>query len=93
MIIKNGRTQLFFLVMCFFCITLITLFGLRNSIKNLNKELYKTKNEIVKLQNLVKTLESDLTNLSKLKRISKLAKKKLGLEKTDSKQVKKFSDL
>jgi len=70
----------------------MTLFGLRNSVKDLNKELLQIKKEIIKDKNLIKTLKSDFTNLSKLSRINKIAKEKLGLQKTKTYQIKKLSD-
>ena len=48
--------------------------------------------DIKKEQNLIKILESDFTNLSKSNRINKIAREKLGLEKTNSYQIKKLSD-
>jgi len=63
---------------------LIFLFSLRNNVKDLNKELLQVKKEISKEQNLIKVLESDFTNLSKSNRINKIAREKLGLEKTNS---------
>ena len=92
MILKHKKTQVLFLVISFFCLLLIILFGLRNSVKDLNKELSQIKDEIFKEHNLIKVLESDFTNLSKSSRISKIAKKKLGLQKTNSYQIKKLSD-
>ena len=68
---------------------LIFLFSLRNNVKDLNKELLQVKKEISKEQNLIKVLESDFTNLSKSNRINKIAREKLGLEKTNSYQIKK----
>ena len=70
----------------------ILLFGLRNNVKDLNKELLQVKKGINKEQNLIKILESDFTNLSKSNRINKIAREKLGLEKTNSYQIKKLSD-
>ena len=58
----------------------------------LNKELFQIKSQISKEQNLVKILETDFTNLSKFDRISKIAKDKLGLQRTNSYQIKKLSD-
>ena len=71
----------------------IILFGLRNNVKDLNKELSQIKKEISKEINLIKVLESDFTNLSKSSRINKIAKEKLGLHRTNSYQIKKLSDL
>ena len=76
-----------------FCFIFIILFGLRNNVKDLNKELSQIKKKISKEINLIKILESDFTNLSKSSRINKIAKEKLGLEKTNSYQIKKLSDL
>jgi len=92
MILKNKKIQILFLVTIFFCITLISLLGLRNKVKVLNKELFQIKSQISKEQNLVKILETDFTNLSKFDRISKIAKDKLGLQRTNSYQIKKLSD-
>ena len=91
MILKNKKIQILFLVTIFFCITLISLLGLRNKVKILNKELFQIKSQISKEQNLVKILETDFTNLSKFDRISKIAKDKLGLQRTNSYQIKKLS--
>ena len=52
--------------------------------------MWRTKKN--KEQNLIKILESDFTNLSKSNRINKVAREKLGLEKTNSYQIKKLSD-
>ena len=68
------------------------LSGLRNGVNDLSKELSQIKKEISKEQNLIKILESDFTNLSKSNRINKIAREKLGLEKTNSYQIKKLSD-
>jgi cell division protein FtsL len=92
MILKHKKTQVLFFLISFFCFVLILLFGLRNNVKDLNKELLQAKKEINKEQNLIKILESDFTNLSKSNRINKIAREKLGLEKTNSYQIKKFSD-
>ncbi len=93
MILKHRKTQILFFVISFFCFIFVILFGLRNNVKDLNKELSQIKKEISKERNLIKILESDFTNLSKSSRINKIAKKKLGLEKTNSYQIKKLSDL
>ena len=69
------------------------LFGLRNNVKDLNKELSQIKKEISKERNLIKILESDFTSLSKSSRINKIAEEKLGLQRTNSYQIKKLSDL
>ena len=92
MILKHKKTQILFFLISFFCFILILLFGLRNNVKDLNKELLQVKRGINKEQNLIKILESDFTNLSKSNRINKIAREKLGLEKTNSYQIKKFSD-
>ena len=92
MILKHKKTQILFFVISFFCFILILLFGLRNNVKDLNKELLQVKKEINKEQNLIKILESDFTNLSKSNRINKIVREKLGLEKTNSSQIKKLSD-
>ena len=68
------------------------LFGLRNNVKDLNKELSQIKKEISKERNLIKILESDFTSLSKSSRINKIAEEKLGLQRTNSYQIKKLSD-
>jgi len=93
MILKHRKTQILFFVISFFCFIFVILFGLRNNVKDLNKELSQIKKEISKERNLIKILESDFTNLSKSNRINKIAKEKLGLEKTNSYQIKKLSDL
>ena len=92
MILKHKKTQILFFAISFFCFIFILLFGLRNNVKDLNKELLQVKRGINKEQNLIKILESDFTNLSKSNRINKIAREKLGLEKTNSYQIKKFSD-
>ena len=92
MILKHKKTKILFLAISFFCLLLMTLFGLRNSVKDLNKELLQIKKETIKEHNLIKTLKSDFTNLSKLSRINKIAKEKLGLQKTKTYQIKKLSD-
>ena len=92
MILKHKKTQILFFLISFFCFILILLFGLRNNVKDLNKELLQVKKGINKEQNLIKILESDFTNLSKSNRINKVAREKLGLEKTNSYQIKKLSD-
>ena len=92
MIFKHKRTQVLFLVISFFFLLLVILSGLRNGVKNLNKELSKIKKEIIKEQNVTKVLKSDFTNLSNSSRISKIAKEKLGLQRTNSYQIKKLSD-
>ena len=92
MILKHKKTQILFFAISFFCFIFILLFGLRNNVKDLNKELLQVKKGINKEQNLIKILESDFTNLSKSNRINKIAREKLGLEKTNSYQIKKLSD-
>ena len=92
MILKHKKTQVLFLVISFFCLLLIILFGLRNGVKDLNKELSQIKKEISKEQNLIKVSESDFTRLSNSSRINKIAKEKLGLQRTNSYQIKKLSD-
>ena len=93
MILKHRKTKILFFVIIFFCFIFVILFGLRNNVKDLNKELSQIKKKISKEINLIKILESDFTNLSKSNRINKIAKEKLGLEKTNSYQIKKLSDL
>ena len=68
------------------------LFGLRNSVKDINKDLRQISKSINKKENLVNVLTSDFTSLSNSDRIKKIAKTKLGLQKTNSYQVKKDSD-
>ncbi len=92
MIFKHKRTQVLFLVISFFFLLLVILSGLRNGVKDLNKELSQIKKEIIKEQNVTTVLKSDFTNLSKSSRISKIAKEKLGLQRTNSYQIKKLSD-
>ena len=93
MILKHRKTQILCSTISFLFFISIILIGLRNNIKNLNKELLQVKKEISKEKNIVKILESDFTNLSKLSRITKLANEKLGLERTNIYQIKKLSDL
>ena len=92
MILKHRKTQILFFVISLFFLLVIILFGLRNSLKDLNKELSQIKKEIRKEKNLIKVSESDFTNLSKSSRINKIAKEKLGLERANSYQIKKLSD-
>ena len=92
MIFQHKRTQVLFLVISFFFLLLVILSGLRNGVKDLNKELSQIKKEIIKEQNVIKVLTSDFTNLSNSSRISKIAKEKLGLQRTNSYQIKKLSD-
>ena len=92
MIFKHKQTQVLFLVISFFFLLLVILSGLRNGVKDLNKELSQIKKEIIKEQNVITVLKSDFTNLSKSSRISKIAKEKLGLQRTNSYQIKKLSD-
>ena len=92
MILKHKKTQILFFAISFFCFIFILLFGLRNNVKDLNKELLQVKKGINKEQNLIKILESDFTNLSKSNRINKVAREKLGSEKTNSYPIKKLSD-
>ena len=92
MILKHRKTQILFFVISLFFLLLIILFGLRNSVKDLNKEFSQIKKEIRKEKNLIKVSESDFTNLSKSSRINKIAKEKLGLERANSYQIKKLSD-
>jgi len=92
MILKHKKTKILILSISFVCLLLMILFDLRNSVKDLNKELLQIKKETIKEHNLIKTLKSDFTNLSKLSRINKIAKEKLGLQKTKTYQIKKLSD-
>ena len=92
MIFQHKRTQVLFLVISFFFLLLVFLSGLRNGVKDLNKELSQIKKEIIKEQNVTKVLQSDFTNLSNSSRIRKIAKEKLGLQRTNSYQIKKLSD-
>tara|TARA_B100001013_G_scaffold144143_1_gene85148 strand:+ start:340 stop:648 length:309 start_codon:yes stop_codon:yes gene_type:complete len=92
MILKHRKTQILFFVISLFFLLVIILFGLRNSVKDLNKEFSQIKKEIRKEKNLIKVSESDFTNLSKSSRINKIAKEKLGLERANSYQIKKLSD-
>tara|TARA_B100001123_G_C15234293_1_gene996467 strand:- start:33 stop:323 length:291 start_codon:yes stop_codon:yes gene_type:complete len=92
MILKHKKTQILFIVISFFCFLLVILFGLRNSVKNSNKELSHIKKEITKEKNFIKILKTDFTNLSKSNRINKIAGEKLGLQKTNSYQIKQISD-
>ena len=92
MIFKHKQTQVLFLVISFFFLLLVMLSGLRNGVKDLNKELSQIKKEIIKEQNVITVLKSDFTNLSKSSRINRIAKEKLGLERANSYQIKKLSD-
>ena len=92
MILKHRKIQILFFVISFFFFISMILFGLRNNVKDLNKELSQIKKEISKERNLIKILESDFTSLSKSSRINKIAEEKLGLQRTNSYQIKKLSD-
>ena len=92
MIFKHKQTQVLFLVISFFFLLLVILSSLRNGVKDLSKELSQIKKEIIKEQNVTKVLQSDFTNLSNSSRIRKIAKEKLGLQRTNSYQIKKLSD-
>ena len=92
MIFQHKRTQVLFLVISFFFLLLVILSGLRNGVKDLNKELSQIIKEIIIDQNVTKVLQSDFTNLSNSSRIRKIAKEKLGLQRTNSYQIKKLSD-
>ena len=92
MILKHKKTQILFTLILFFCFLLMILFGLRNSVKDINKDLRQISKSINKKENLVNVLSSDFTRLSNSDRIKKIAKTKLGLQKTNSYQVKKDSD-
>tara|TARA_B100001123_G_C15152293_1_gene963978 strand:- start:300 stop:590 length:291 start_codon:yes stop_codon:yes gene_type:complete len=92
MILKHKKTQILFTLILFFCFLLMILFGLRNSVKDINKDLRQISKSINKKENLVNVLTSDFTSLSNSDRIKKIAKTKLGLQKTNSYQVKKDSD-
>tara|TARA_Y100001960_G_C14750471_1_gene868126 strand:- start:954 stop:1244 length:291 start_codon:yes stop_codon:yes gene_type:complete len=92
MILKHKKTQILFTLILFFCFLLMILFGLRNSVKDINKDLRQISKSINKKENLVNVLSSDFTSLSNSDRIKKIAKTKLGLQKTNSYQVKKDSD-
>ena len=92
MIFQHKRTQVLFLVISFFFLLLVILSSLRNGVKDLSKELSQIKKEIIKEQNVTKVLQSDFTNLSNSSRIRKIAKEKLGLQRTNSYQIKKLSD-
>ncbi|MBK47682.1 MAG: hypothetical protein CMI94_01475 [Pelagibacteraceae bacterium] len=92
MILKHKKTQILFTLILFFCFLLMILFGLRNNVKDINKDLRQISKSINKKENLVNVLTSDFTSLSNSDRIKKIAKTKLGLQKTNSYQVKKDSD-
>ena len=92
MILKHKKTQILFTLILFFCFLLMILFGLRNSVKDINKDLRQISKSINKKEYLVNVLTSDFTSLSNSDRIKKIAKTKLGLQKTNSYQVKKDSD-
>ena len=92
MIFKHKQTRVLFLVISFFFLLLVMLSGLRNGVKDLSKELSQIKKEISKEQNLIKVSESDFTRLSNSSRINKIAKEKLGLQRTNIHQIKKLSD-
>ena len=92
MILKHKKRQILYTLILFFCFLLMILFGLRNSVKDINKDLRQISKSINKKENLVNVLTSDFTSLSNSDRIKKIAKTKLGLQKTNSYQVKKDSD-
>ena len=60
MILKHKKTQILFFAISFFCFIFILLFGLRNNVKDLNKELLQVKKGINEEQNLIKILEKFL---------------------------------
>ena len=92
MISINKKKKLVLLLFFLFCFSLISLFGVRNSIKNISTDLVKIDYEIKKEKDFVKILKADYTNLSKSHRIIKLAKDKLGLGQAKSYQIIKLSD-
>ena len=51
MILKHRKTQILFFVISLFFLLVIILFGLRNSVKDLNKEFSQIKKEIRKEKN------------------------------------------
>ena len=55
MILKHKKTQILFFAISFFCFIFILLFGLRNNVKDLNKEflqeLFTEQDEIEKIRN------------------------------------------
>ena len=92
MILNNKKNKFFALALFMFCFSLVFVFGIRNNLKNNNKELYKTIKSIEKEKDLIKILRADHTNLSKSSHIYKLIKGKLNLQDTKSFQIKKLSD-
>ena len=74
MILKHKKTQILFTLILFFCFLLMILFGLRNSVKDINKDLRQISKSINKKENLVNVLTSDFTSLSNSDRIKKLQK-------------------
>ena len=92
MILANKKNQTLLILLFVFCFSLIFVSGVRDNLKNIDKDLVKMKYEIEKEKDLIKKLKADYTNLTKPSRIVNLAKEKLGLDNIKSFQIKKLSD-
>ncbi|PPR43365.1 MAG: Cell division protein FtsL [Alphaproteobacteria bacterium MarineAlpha6_Bin2] len=92
MILANKKNQTLLILLFVFCFSLIFVSGVRDNLKNIDKDLVKMKYEIEKEKDLIKILKADYTNLTKPSRIVNLAKEKLGLDNIKSFQIKKLSD-
>ena len=92
MILANKKNQTLLILIFVFCFSLIFVSGVRDNLKNIDKDLVKMKYEIEKEKDLIKILKADYTNLTKPSRIVNLAKEKLGLDNIKSFQIKKLSD-
>ena len=92
MILANKKNQTLLILLFVFCFSLIFVSGVRDNLKNIDKDLFKMKYEIEKEKDLIKILKADYTNLTKPSRIVNLAKEKLGLDNIKSFQIKKLSD-
>ena len=92
MILANKKNQTLLILLFVFCFSLIFVSGVRDNLKNIDKDLVKMKYEIEKEKDLIKILKADYANLAKPSRIINLAKEKLGLDNIKSFQIKKLSD-
>ena len=92
MILANKKNQTLLILLFVFCFSLIFVSGVRDNLKNIDKDLVKMKYDIEKEKDLIKILKADYTNLTKPSRIVNLAKEKLGLDNIKSFQIKKLSD-
>ena len=92
MILANKKNRILFILFFIFCFSLIFVFGVRNNLKNIEKNLVEIKYEIEKEKDIKKVLKADYAHLAKPSRIINLAKENLGLDDIKSFQIKKLSD-